>query len=530
MRRSPRLAPLLVPLVMGLILGFQSACRHPTTREGKQPKSRDEQRDEVRLPDPLPLPEHPKVASWIAQPSSAIAMIAPYSPVPIDLREGATQMFANLTEPALAAELGRALNLQAPFANVMLDDGQEVVRLSLTSESRTTLAGRLGELEAVGKFGAVRLPKPPPPPSADGSQPPARAGGREWLAWIDEGDGGTLVLANSLEGLVTGRTLAGAYGQQPVFFTVDPSQLPLQVDVPFERVTGRGDLSAVVIEAQALEGQNPFAELPLETGTLAGLLDAPQISAGASSRYADHEETVREIIIEVNSAVDRLPFLVRSIGEGIAAKLASALRTWDGRALVALGPANHVRIAYGTGDVEKSRVAVLRLLQSVVDNISLARNFSSDVPRVSLRRKVAKVEGVDIETLVIHDAARFASELRPFVDEEGRLNIAMAWSERAGGGMIVIGPKPKTELTHWLEETKSSQDHSATATQLVAASFAANPEQLRPLLGGPDIALEQLLALSATGPRWRVTVTDKGAGKYIIDVLTPGPPKPARAL
>jgi hypothetical protein len=529
MRRSLRFAPLVALLVMGPLLALQSACRHPTTREGKPPKDREAQRGEVRLPDPLPLPENPKVASWIGEPSVAIAMVAPYSPVPLDLREGATQMFAQLTEPALAGELARALDLRAPFANVVLDDGQEVVRLSLTSEARTTLSGRLDELEKVGDFGAVRLPKPPPPPSADGSQTVRRAGGREWLAWIDEGDGGTLVLANSLEGLVTGRSLAAAYGQQPVFFTADPTQLAIPVEVPFTRVTGRGDLSAVTIEAQAVAGQNPFAELSIKAGTLGGLLDGSQISAGASSRYADHEDAVREVIVEVNSTVAQLPFLVRSIGEGIAAKLATALRTWDGRVLAAMGPAGHVRIAYGATDVEKSRVAVLRLLQAIVDNVSLARNFTNQVPKMTLRRKVAKVDGVDIEAFFVYDADSIASELRPLTDDEGRLNVAMAWSERAGGGMIVIGRKAQTELTRWLEETKGSKDHSATAAQLLAASFAADPEQLRPLLGSPSIDLEQLLALSAAGPRWQVTVADKGEGRYVIDVLTPGPPKPPRA-
>lgn len=528
MRRSIRLASLLA---LGLLFGFASACRQPTTREGKRPKTADEQQQAaVRLPDPLPLPEQPKVASWIAQPSVAIAMIAPYSPVALDLRDGAERVLAQLTEPALAAEIARGLDLRSPFSNVILDDGQEVVRLSLTDEARSSLAGRLSELEQVGEFGAVLLPHPPAPPSADGK--PARALTRKWLAWIDEGDGGSLVLANSLEGLVTGRTLAAAYGREAVFVTVDPSKLPLPaevpIEIPFSRVTVHGDLSAVVIEAQALDGQDPFAEYPITAGTLGGLLDASQISAGASSRYADYQQTVREVISRVNSQVAQLPFLVRGIGEGIAGKLATALRTWDGRVLVAMGPSNHVRLAYGAGDVEKSRVSVLRLLQSVVDNVAMARNFSSQVPRMSLRRRVASGDGTDVELFVLHDAASIARELQPLTDKEGRLNVAMAWSQLAGGGMIVIGPQAKDELARWLEDAKLASN-VGTESQLLAARFAADPAQLRPLLEDPNVSLEQLVELAATGPKWDLTIADQGAGKYVVGVVTPGPPKPARA-
>lgn len=521
MRRSIRLAPLIA---LGLTLGFASACPKASTREGKRPRGADEvAADDLRLPDPLPLPERPKVASWIAQPSTVVSMVAPYSPMAIDLRVGAEQLLAGLTEPALAAEIARAIDLRAPFSNVILDDGQEVIRLSLLDDARASLTGRLSEHEQVGEFGAVKLPHPPVP---EGDV--RRAPSREWLAWIDEGDGGTLVLANSLEGLVTGRSLAAAYGAEPVFFTVDPLALGLPIDVPFSRVTGRGDLSAVVIEAQAVDGENPLAEFPLAAGTLGGLLADTQISAGASSRYAKHQEAVREVIVEVNSAVAQLPFLVRGIGEGIAAKLGTALRTWDGRVLAAMGPKNHVRLAYGATDVEKSRVAVLRLLQSVVDNVAMARNFSSQVPKMSLRRKVATAAGEDIEVFVLHDATSLAGELRPLVDGERRLNIAMAWSKQAGGGMIVIGPSAADELGRWLDETKGSS-HAGTEAQLLAARFAADPEQLRPLLGNPDVGLEQLVNLAATGPRWDVTVADQGGGKYVIDVTTPGPPKPARA-
>ena len=523
MRRSIRLAP-LVALALTLSVG---GCRQATTRDGKAPTAEGKRgkQAELRLPDPLPLPSEPKAASWIAQPSAALAMVEPYSPVPLDLRVAAEQAFMGLTEPELARELAGALDLSAPFANVVLDDGQEVIRLSLREDARVGVGARLAALDKAGEFGGVSLP---PRPSADGKPP--RVGMRGWLAWIDEADGGSLVLANSLEGLVTGRTLAGAYGQQPVFFTADPGQLPIPVEVPFSRVTGRGDLHAVSIEAQAVDGQDPFADAPIRAGTLAGLLDHQHISAGASTRYADHQDVVRDIIVEVNSAVAQLPFLVRGVGEGIAAKLNTALRTWDGRMLVALGPENHVRLAYGAADVEKSRVAAIRLLQSIVDNVSLARNFSSQIPKMTLRRKVSQADGVDVEVFVLHDASNLSPELRPLVDADRKLNVAMAWSKRGGGGMVVIGPNAATEMARWLDETATAPASAVTDGQLLAASFAADPDQLKSLLeSGPNAELAQLVGLAASGPRWGVTVEERGGGKYVIDLTAPGAPKPKRA-
>jgi hypothetical protein len=529
MRRcSIRLAPLLA-----LALSFASGgCRQATTRDGQDP-SGTHKRDrgpELQLPDPLPLPSEPRAASWIAQPSAAVAMVAPYSPVPLDLRVAAEQALVGVTEPELARELAGAIDLSAPFANVVLDDGQEVIRLSLRADAQANVAARLAKLDEAGEFGAVTLPLRP---SADGKPP--RAGSRRWLAWIDEADGGALVLAHSLEGLVTGRTLAATYGEQPVFFTADPGQLAISgqlaipVELPFSRVTGRGDLGQVTIEAQVLDGQDPFAEAPIAAGTLAGLLDSKHISAGASTRYADYQQVVREVIVEVNSAVSGLPFLVKGVAEGIAAKLNTALRTWDGRVLVALGPQNHVRLAYGASDVEKSRVAAIRLLQSVVDNVSLARNFSARIPKMTLRRKVAQADGVDIEQFTLYEAFSTAPELRPLVDKESRLHVAMAWSKRAGGGMIVVGPDAANELARWLDETSAADGAAVTEGQLLAASFAAEPQELQALLqAGNNADLAQLVGLAATGPRWGITVEPRGAGKYVIDLRAPGAAKPQR--
>ncbi|KIG12708.1 hypothetical protein DB30_01066 [Enhygromyxa salina] len=519
-RGLERLTQPLTLLALGLTLSFAGACRQPHTPEGKPPKGEARAQAKVQLPDPVPLPAEPPAASWIAAPNHAISMLRPYSPIPIEPVAAVEQALAGLTDPALAGELARAVDLGAPFSNVVLHD-QEIIRLSIKPDALGSLRGQLAQLPPAGEFGAVKL-------TAQGAA--SRDSSREWLAWIDEADGNTLVLANTLPGLVTARGLAKAYGQQPIYFTADPSALPIPVEVPFARVTGRGDIEAVVIEAQAIAGQDPLAQLPISPGTLGGLLEGPNMVAGGSGRYADHQDMVREVTSQINANVRELPFLVRSVGEDLAAKINTLLRTWDGRVLVALGPAKHLRFAYGANDVSKSQVATIRLLQKVVDSVSLARNFVS-IPKMSLRRRVTKGDGQDVEVFVVHDAASLGvSELRPLIDGEGRLNIAMAWSARAGGGMLVIGPDAANQLAGWLDQTAKSPAHAATSGQLLAASFAGDPAQLQGLLQASPEALDvgKLLQLDATGPKWQVGVERRDGGLYVIDVRSPGPPKPAR--
>jgi hypothetical protein len=95
--------------------------------------------------------------------------------------------------------------------------------------------------------------------------------------------------------------------------------------------------------------------------------------------------------------------------------------------------------------------------------------------------------------------------------------------------VIVAGPDAVAQLSGWLEATAKSPGHELTAQQLAAGSFAVAPEQLLPLLGGAEPSLATLLGLTASGPRWNAAVTSHEGGRYVIDVQTPGPPKPTRA-
>ena len=521
MRRSPRLAlPLL--LLTGCCVP-STGCHKTHTDSGRRPHAKAGKRQPKRvvLPAPLPLPDQPDAATWIAEPGRAVAMLAPYSPVALDLAVLAERAIAQVTEADVATQLAATIDIQAPFANVVLADGEEVIRLSIDPGARNDLAATLAHLEPAGEFGAVHLP-------------PTQAGGSStWMAWVDTEDGGALVLAKSLPGLVTGRELEAHYGERPVFFSVDPQSLPLPAEVleqlPFSRVEGRGNLHKLTILADALPGRDPLADIPLVPGTLGGLLDGPDLSAGVSGRYADYKAAVRDVIGEVNRQVAGLPFLVRGVGEGLAAKLNATLRTWDGRVLVALGPSGHLRIAYGASDVSKSRVATIRLLQAVVDNVSVARSFVSNLPRLNFRRRVATGDGNELELLVVHDAKRNVPvELRALIDDQDRLNVAIGWSHRVGGGAIVVGPNADDALARWLDETKDSASGEQTSEQLLSGMLAVEPQALRTLLGPePTLELATLLGLATTGPRWSVQVRKLEGERYEIGIETPE--KPARA-
>ncbi len=519
LRRLARTLPLLT-LSLALVGGCkQSSSKHADSPEGKAGrKDKDkgkEQAKQIVLPEPLELPADPPLATWLVHPNQVVARIQPYSPFQLDVRMVTKMLLANVTRSDLATLVSDAIDLERPFANVVLPGGQEIVRVEPMAGKRDALVQALAGLPAAGEFGAVALPPP------DG----APASKQAWLAWLDPQDG-TLVLATSDRALVSGRGMPAAYGREAVFFTVDAAAMQgaaaLPVELPFGRVEARGNLDALHVEAELVgDAQaDPLAELPISQGTLGGLLAAPELSIGASSRYAEYDSTVKDIIRQVNGQVDQLPFLVRGIGEDLAKKLNTVLRSWDGRVLAAIGPVGHVRIAYGSDDPDKAKVAMIRLLQAVVDNLKFFRNFSSDVPNIALKRDVAQGDGVGVDLLVVHDAAGLVpTELRTLVDPKGKLNVAMAWSPRAGGGVMVIGPQASEQLASWLDATKAAPSGADTAQELLAGMLGAHPDGVRTLVQQGEPQLDDVLGLApADSPRWSVSI-DKQEGRYVLDLV-----------
>lgn len=518
LRRLVRTLPLLT-LSLVLVGGCkQSSSKDADSPEGKQGGRKnkgDEQAKKIVLPEPLELPADPPLATWLTQPNAVVARIQPYSPIQLDVRMVMKMLLANVTRSDLATLVADSIDLERPFANVVLPGGQEIVRVEPMAGKRDALVQALASLPKAGEFGAVALPPP------DG----APAGKQTWLAWLDPQDG-TLVLSTSDRGLASGRGMAAAYGKEPVFFTVDAAAMQgaaaLPVELPFGRVWARGNLDELHVEAElAGDAQaDPLSELPIAQGTLGGLLAAPKLTLGASSRYSEHEQSVKDIIRQVNSQVDQLPFLVRGIGEDLAKKLNTVLRSWDGRVLAAIGPVGHVRIAYGSEDPDKAKVAMIRLLQAIVDNLKFFRNFSSDVPNIALKRDVAQGDGTSVDLLVVHDAGGLVpSELRSLLDAKGKLNVAMAWSPRAGGGVMMVGPQASDELAAWLDATKASPSGADTAQELLAAMLGAHPDGVRTLVQQGEPQLDAVLGLApADSPHWSVSI-DKQDRRYVLDLV-----------
>ena len=145
------------------------------------------------------------------------------------------------------------------------------------------------------------------------------------------------------------------------------------------------------------------------------------------------------------------------------------------------------------------------------------------------RRRVATGDGNELELLVVHDAKHNVPvELRALIDDHDRLNVAIGWSHRVGGGAIVVGPEAEAALARWLDETKDSASGGQTSEQLLSGMLAVEPQALRELLGPePKLELATLLGLATTGPRWSVQVRKLDGERYEIEVETPE--KPARA-
>jgi hypothetical protein len=499
------------PLVAAVLLA-PVGCR-PDGRDGLEPVA-------VELPEPLPLPDDPVAAAWIERPGALLAEIDPW--IAADLNPTATleRGLAQFTTPEMARTLAAAVDAERPWASVRLADGEELAHLPVRADAVADLAQSLGSLSAEGEFGAVRLPEAPPveDPAAG---PWSR---RPHLAWLDR-DAGTLTIATGLRALVTGRTLAARYGETPVFLTIDGSMLP--EIVPIARATARGTLDDLEVVAVFDPDTDPLAGAGIADGALTGLLAVPEIALGGSTRVPGHEELVRDTIVRIDEVVERQSFLVQGLLEDLQTKLNAALRTWNGRVLVALGPPGHVRVAYGADDPKKSGVAVLRFAETVLGNLDFVRNFTSQVPDAFLDKNAGEAAGEPVHRLTVRGARSLLPEpAHALLDDKGRLLAAAAWSRHAGAGVAVVGPRPVVVLEQWLAATADQPTGAATLEDLGSARIALDPAQAAPLAQGP-LRPEPWLALEASTPARTFVARRVDARTVSVRVVTERP-RPAR--
>lgn len=488
-----RLIRLVSVSILSLGLGVAAGCK--TTTSGGSRSARAERKPTIPgLPKPLKLPAQPAAAVHVGSPIDALATLAAYTNRELEPQALLGWLVASAgsgIETALVAHV----DTRRPWDAAIID-GQTIVYVPIARDQLDAVENLLADKPAVGKFGAVDLQRP-------AEQPGPR------LAWLDR-EAAAVTLAETLEGLATGRELAGAYGKQPLLVTFDVSQLDRFVqDVPLGRVTvvGKG-LHDFELTAEEVAVDRP--ELAwVADGALTGMLESPQIALGLSTRYAKHDELVRGIIAQASHQVSRQNFLVRGTLEDMLRRGSSVLRSWNGRVLAGVGPSRHLLLAFGTDDTDKAQNATLHLVRGIIDNLNLAKTFGVSVPNVRFAKNKTSAAGTQVHVVALTRARNFLpAEAAPLIDQRGDLRIAMSFPKRAGGAMLVVGPDASNALARWLGQIDKATPEADSVGDLLAATLAVSPEALAPVLR--DQTGRAALQLGAEVESTRVVVRRSG--------------------
>lgn len=512
-------------LACTLLVGPLS-CKPPKGGDGQEP-ARDGERGSgrrtVQMPRPLPLPAEPGVLLHVADPGLLFATASAYGQ---DTPSPTEWLADTLTARSyrFEATLVQHLDLHRPWSVVVVGE-QPIVHVPLEADGIGVLANQLAAWPTVGEFGAVAIPR-----AADERGPK--------LAYLDA-NARTLTLADDLSGIATGPTLAPAYGHTPLRARVEAGEAEARFDTPLPlsrlELAGRDandfELTLHGVPATFELGTpwsgsfDPTAAQAftsvwsqLADGALTGLLEAPMVALGVSSRYANHQKDVGRLLADAKRTVDAQNFLVRGVLEDMLRRFGSVARSWNGRVMLGLGPARHVLVGLGSEDPTKAGGATLHFITGLLDNLKLARTLGlGDVPNVRLARNWGTAAGTPIHALALPGARQYLTpDLQVLVDDRGELKLAFAFPERAGSATVVIGPDSPRVLTRWLEETAGTTSGTESRTHTVAATLAVQPGDLARVLGEEIHALE----LSATRTPTRVVVERQGERIHVA-VRTP---------
>jgi hypothetical protein len=433
---------------------------------------------------------------YLRNPADGLARVQALSPEKLSLAILVEQELAARTSAALAELVAKAADPSRPWAGVELEGGEAIGHLPIAGEQAEALATALAALPAAGAFGAVKLP------------PPAGAEAGGWLAWNRQVDGHDwLTIATSERALVTGEALEASYGEQPVSAALDISRLQIPGEAPpVERLWARGKLHDLEVKVRFREDFDPSAELPLVAGAMGELLTDASTLVGASSRYRDHEKAVGKLISEIQDQISDLPFLIKGFASDLAARFNSIARSWNGRFALAMAE-GHVRLAYGADDATKAGVAVLHFLRGAADGISMARNFSSDIPDLSLKKNATRSGEIAIHRLTIRKLKGAPKELRPLLDDRRNLNVAFAFDAHIGGGLLSVGPDAVGNLKSWVagvDGKVTPTDEAAEGAVHLALSLA----QIAKLAEAADaeVDLSQIWDWKAEGPPYDLEI------------------------
>lgn len=460
------------------------------------------------MPRPLALPAKPEFAAHVASPGQALVAIGQLTGQGSDPR--AVLRLLMRDAPTSFAAFFDDVDLERPWSAAIVE-GQLVIRVAIRRSAVPDTKRMLATKPAVGHFGGVELLKASETASFD--PPPPR------LAWLDD-ENATLTLAGDERGLATGRELGRAYGKDGLFLTVDGAAIRKAIpQFPFDRIGLEGksvaDFHVSADGDGKIEGLDEITE-----GALTGLLSTPELAAGASSKYAKYQSVVKSMIAEASRTVEKQNFLVRGVLEDMLGRYKAVLRSWNGRVMLGVGPKDHVLAAFGSDDPKKAAGAAINLIDSVMDNLDLARTFGVSVPRLRFKRNRVTAAGVSIHILALENARKLVPpELGVLFDAEGDLRIAFAGSPNAGAVMVAIGPTATESLTRWVEATKNASPGSKTTDHLLAASFAVDAGSIPGLAAG-NPSLVSLLGLTAERAPTTVTAKRKDTS---YDVYVTGP-------
>lgn len=505
MRLPPSRLLLLSTLSAGLVLG--TGCKRSQGASDTSPGTNTatdaptghsrKKRKELGLPRPLRLPASSPIIVHIEQPEQVVGGLRAYAPQLPASRDLLQQVLGrSATAGDFERKLANFVDLQRSWDAASVD-GQLIVHLPILPARVASVQALLANKPPVGKFGAVDMQR--------GDVPGPK------LAWVDPQDK-AITFADTERGLVTGAGLAKAYGRQPVRLRLEGTEARKyapQFALSQLQAEGAGahDLS-VVLESVPPELLSRLDKL--EAGALTGLLESPMIAVGASSRYTDYQADVRKVLTDAKRTVDRQNFLVKGNLENLRARFATFARSWNGRTMVGVGPANHVLIGLGADDPKHMGGALYHFITGLTDNIGMARSFGVDVPKLRFKRNALRVADQNVAVLVLPSARKFLPrELHPMVNDRGELRVTMAFPSRAGAGMIVIGPASESTITRWLKDTAKARSGTESAEDYISAVVAVDPEKLAPL-GQRDADPSVLLSLSADREPTMITSTRDG--------------------
>lgn len=487
----------------------------------------------VVLPAPLAVDAAPRVGVHVRDPLAAIATLRSLLPgVPAESAVAET-ILATQVPAELAQKLAPMIADRRPWLGAELA-GEDILHLPLRAEDTASAAALLGALPAEGEFGAVRLPdaaihlRDPDRGLAEerGGAEPTRP---QRLAWVDV-ERNALTIAGSLAGVVTGRQLTGSYGKDDLWLVIEGDRIrEYGVEFPYRRITARGaGLHDLRIDVEA-DPQRGLPQVPdLLPGTLANLHGGDFLALAASARWAGYQDAVKQIIREMNRNLDQAGFAAKMILDSLVQQASAVLRMWNGRVFVGIGPAGHLAIAAGAEEPLRAGQGLVRLVGAVIDNLELARMFTSNVPKLGLRRHSKDPE---IHVLTVHGArGMLPTPARGLVDEKGGLRVAFGFSANSGAVYGMIGPKAETELAAWAAAIAAAPPASegGGAGDLLALTVALAPEQIAEVLG-QGLAAEQIiqsgLGLGAGRAPTQITIRQE-SDRYVIESRGPAPDVP----